>query len=313
MADEPPMPELSITLVVWNALPRLRECLESIADEVHSGFAEVIAADNASPDDSVAAVESAFPNATIVRMEDNLGFAGGVNRTWSHVTGRYWMLLNPDTLVPPGALRELVSWMDAHPEVAIASPALADVDGGNVRAAVHALPSATLVATEVLRLHKLLPAQRRAHLLQGAYWPVRQDGVDVGWVPGTAMVIRREAAERVGLPDEDFFLYGEDIDWCWRMHKAGWRIGYCGSVVVRHAESDTTNREFGASNTQRRIAKTELEATRRGRGRVGAWLYGAATALALGLESLNPRRGDDAQRRARALSQAWVAALRGRS
>jgi GT2 family glycosyltransferase len=203
--------------------------------------------------------------------------------------------------------------MDAHPGVAIASPALADADGGNARAAVHALPSAARVVAELLRLHKLLPARRRAQLLQGAYWPVREDSVDVGWVPGTAMIIRREAAEQVGLPDEDFFLYGEDIDWCWRMHKAGWRIGYCGSVVVRHAESDTTNREYGASNTQLRIAKTELEATRRGRGRARAALYGAAVVLALAAESLNPRRTSDARRRTRALSKAWATALRGSS
>jgi GT2 family glycosyltransferase len=303
-------PALSITLVVWNALPRLDDCLDSIADDVASGFAEVLAADNASPDASADAVIAVFPDATVIRMESNVGFAGGVNRTWPHVRGRYWMLLNPDAIVPPGALRQLVAWMDDHPQIAIASPALADEDGGHVRAAAHPLPSTVLVLAELLRLHKLLPSRTRARVFQGAY-SADGDNLDAGWVPGTAMIVRREAAEQVGLPDEHFFLYGEDIDWCWRMRRAGWSVGSCGGVVVRHAESSTTFREYGSENTMRRIAKTELEAVRRARGGLRARLYGAALVLALGIESMDPRRTAEARRQTRVLSKAWMAALRG--
>jgi N-acetylglucosaminyl-diphospho-decaprenol L-rhamnosyltransferase len=303
-------PELSITLVVWNALPRLEDCLESISEDVIAGFAEVIAADNASPDRSVDAVEAAFPEATVIRMESNLGFAGGVNRTWPHIRGRYWMLLNPDTLVPPGGLRELVAWMDSHPDVAIASPALADAEGGDVRATAHALPSAALVIAELLRLHKLLPRDIRGRVFQGPYW-TGGDNLGGGWVPGTAMIVRREAAEQVGLPDEHFFLYGEDIDWCWRMRRAGWRVGYCSQVVVRHAESDTNLREYGSSDTLLRIARTELEAVRRARGTLRARLYGGALVVALGVESIHPRRTRDAREHTRALFRAWRTALRG--
>jgi GT2 family glycosyltransferase len=311
-ADEPPtqQPELSITIVVWNALPRLAGCLASIADEVSSGFAEVIAADNASPDASVETVRSAFPEATIVLMDENRGFAAGVNRTWEHVRGRYWMLLNPDTLVPAGALRDLVAWMDAHPTVAIASPALADAHGGNVRSAVHPLPSSVLVFAETLRLHKLLPPRMQGRVFKGAYW-TGGDTVDAGWVPGTAMIIRREAVEQVGLPDEAaFFLYGEDIDWCWRMQTAGWRIGYCSGVVVRHAESTTNLREYGSDNTLLRMAKTEFEAVRRNRGPMRARLYGAALVCSLMAESNHPRRPRQERAHTRALSKAWRQALR---
>jgi GT2 family glycosyltransferase len=303
-------PELSITLVVWNALPRLLECLESISADVVAGFAEVIAADNASPDASADAVSAAFPDATVIRMESNLGFAGGVNRTWPHVGGRYWMLLNPDTVVPPGGLRELVAWMDSHPEVAIASPALADADGDDVRPTAHALPSAALVIAELLRLHKLLPRNVRGRVFQGPYW-TGGDNLDGGWVPGTAMIVRREAADRVGLPDEHFFLYGEDIDWCWRMRRAGWRVGYCSRVVVRHAESDTNLREYGSSDTLLRMARTELEAVRRGRGRLRARLYAATLVVALGAESVHPRRPPAARELTRAHLRAWRDAMRG--
>src|SRR4051812_13186248 len=121
-----PAPDLSITLVVWNALPRLRDCLDSIAPDVADGFAELIAADNASPDESADTVAAAIPGANVIRMDENRGFAGGVNRTWPHVHGRYWLLLNPDTVVPPGGLRAFVAWMDDHPEIGIASTALAN-------------------------------------------------------------------------------------------------------------------------------------------------------------------------------------------
>jgi GT2 family glycosyltransferase len=302
------VPELSITLVVWNALPRLRDCLDSIAPDVAAGFAEVIAADNASPDESANTVEKVIPGANVISMDENCGFAGGVNRTWPHVQGRYWLLLNPDTIVPPGGLRAFVAWMDNHPEIGIASPALADADGEHVRPTGHPVPSAALVLAEALRIHKLFPRDLRARVFQGPYW-TGGDNLNAGWVPGTAMIVRREAAERVGLPDEHFFLYGEDIDWCWRMRRAGWRVGYCSSVVVRHAESDTNLREYGQRDTLLRIARTELDAVRRARGSLRASLYGAALVFALGLESIHPGRSRAGREHTRMLLKAWAAAL----
>lgn len=305
-------PVLSITLVVWNALPLLRDCLRSIEPEVRSGLAEVIAVDNASPDESADVVEATLPGATVIRTEENRGFAGGVNQAWPHVRGRYWMLLNPDATLERDGLRRLVAWMDEHPEVAIASPALADLDGSNRRAPIHPLPSAALVLAEMLRLHKVLPTRLRARVFQGSYW-TGGDTVEAGWVPGTAMIVRHAAAEEVGLPDESFFLYGEDIEWCWRMRRAGWRSGYCSDVAVRHAESDTNLREYGQDETLLRMARTELEAVRRARGAVRARAYAAALMLALGLEAIHPRRPQRARERSGAAFRAWrTAALRPR-
>jgi len=297
-------PGLSITLVVWNALPLLRQCLRSIEPEVASGFAQVIAVDNASPDDSAGVVEAAVPDATIVHCEKNLGFAGGVGRSWPQVRGRYWMLLNPDATCPPGSLRKLVAWMDDHPDVAIASPALAAADGRDERPVGRALPSASLVFAEALRLHKLLPRSVRARTFQGPYW-TGGDNLGAGWVPGTAMITRPEAVRQVGLPDESFFIYGEDIEWCWRMRRAGWRVACSSGVVIRHRESDTNLREYGHDETLLRMAQTELEAVRRGRGRLRARLYAAALVLAFGLESIHPRRPRQARERSRRSFRAW--------
>jgi GT2 family glycosyltransferase len=300
-------PVVSITLLVWNALPGLRDCLRSIEPEVESGFAEVLAVDNASPDESAEVVEEMLPQAQVIRTEANLGFGGGVNRSWPHVRGRYWLLLNPDSTFEPGGLRELVDWMDARPDVGAASPGIARLDGTGGDGTPRTLPSASLVIAEMLRLHKLLPADVRARIYKGPYWS-GGDTTDADWVPGIAMLVRREAVEQAGLPDPSFFLYGEDIEWCWRIRRSGWAIGYCSGVVVRHEGSATNLREYGRSDTARRMTRTEIEAVRRARGRVRARLYGATMVIAHAVESVHPRRSADVRAQNRAALQAWLRA-----
>jgi N-acetylglucosaminyl-diphospho-decaprenol L-rhamnosyltransferase len=302
-----PSPAVSVTIVLYNSEPLLPFCVEAIRPELESGFAELLAVDNASPDDSVAVLAKEAPTANVVRADRNLGFAGGANLAWPCVQGRYWMLLNPDATLAPGGLRRLVAWMDEHRDVGIASPAIADKDGGNRRSAAYALPSASLVMAEFFRLHKLLPRRLRARVFQGHYW-TGGDNLNAGWVPGTAMIVRREAAERVGLLDGSFFLYGEDIDWCWRMRRAGWRVGYCAEEVVCHDESAASLRSYGRAGTLLRMARMELEAVRRARGNLRARAYAAALVLALGAEAIHPRRARQARARSSAWFRAWVTA-----
>jgi GT2 family glycosyltransferase len=297
-------PALTVTIVLYNSEPLLARCLEAIRPDVESGFAELVAVDTASPDESAAVLVREAPNAKVVRADRNLGFAGGANLAWPCARGRYWMLLNPDATVGPGGLPELVAWMNEHPEVAIASPAIADADGGNRRSGARALPSASLVMAELFRIHKLLPRRLRARIFQGPYW-TGGDNLDAGWVPGTAMMVRREAAERVGLLDESFFLYGEDIDWCWRMRRAGWRVGYSSEVVVRHEESAASLRSYERAGTLLRMARMELEAVRRARGKLRARAYAAALVLDLGVEAIHPRRPQRARERSSAWFHAW--------
>jgi GT2 family glycosyltransferase len=195
--------------------------------------------------------------------------------------------------------------------VAVASPALADPDGSGQRAPVHQLPSASLILAQMFRLHKLLPTRTRGRIFQGPYWP-GGDTTDAGWVHGTAMIARRSAVEQVGLLDDSFFLYGEDIDWCWRMRRAGWRIGYCAGTVVRHEGSASSLREYGGEETLRRIAQTDLEAVRRHRGRFRAWVYAWSMRMSLTLEALHPRRSPDTRAWNRAWRQAWRDAAAGK-
>jgi GT2 family glycosyltransferase len=297
-------PVVTVTSVLYRSEDVIGESIRAIKPALDDGFAKLIAVDNASPDQSAAVVAAEVANARIVRSAVNRGFAGGANLAWPDVEGRYWLLLNPDAVLTAEGLRGLVAWMDDHPEVGIAAPAAADLDGSNVHHSGHALPSVGLVLLELFRLHRMLPRGLRARLLQGPYW----DGgshLDAGWVPGTAMIVRRQAVENVGLLDESFFLYGEDIDWCWRMHRGGWYVGSCSEVVVRHAGCQSSFAAFGRHETLIRGARAEIEAARRVRGRVRGWLYGVATTVAVGLESIHPRRSREERAQARAFFRSW--------
>ena len=124
MTAGPDLPTVSIAVVLHNSAEHLEPCLASIAPAVRAGWAELIAVDNASPDQSAAVVRAQLPEATVITTDRNLGFAAGANCALRKATGELWLLFNPDVIVPDGGLRTLVDWMRAHPELGAASPEL---------------------------------------------------------------------------------------------------------------------------------------------------------------------------------------------
>src|SRR4051794_73362 len=210
------MSTVVVTVVLFNSADQVEACIDALAPDLDSGIAELVAVDNASPDDSAQLVSRLRPDAAIVSSPDNKGFAGGVNLAWPLVDARYWLLLNPDALVERDTLTHLVRFMDANPDVGAASPWLSDPSSGEVLYPGRAFPSAGRTLLELTRLHRLLPAAKRGQVLQGAY--VKRGtprSHDPDWVPGTALVVRTDAVRAVGVLDESFFLYGEDLEWCW--------------------------------------------------------------------------------------------------
>jgi hypothetical protein len=286
-------------MVLFNSEEHVGECLESVRGDVESGYAELIAVDNASPDSSVAIVEGALPGSTIVPAGDNLGFARGANLAWPRARGRYWLLLNPDVVMPPGGLRRLVEWMDAHPGVGVCSPEI-----GVGESAGRALPSIGRTVLEASRLHKLLPRRTRGRLLRGSYWP-GGDQLDAGWIPATAAIARREAVERAGLFGEEFFMYGEDLEWTARIGRLGWGVGVCESVRVSHAEASSARTTWGDEEAGRQMAHGVRRAVGRLRGSRYAAAYVRIEACSLYAESIHPGRTPAERTRARALARAW--------
>ena len=273
-------------------------------------MAELIVVDNASPDQSARIVAEEFPEARVLRSDFNRGFAGGCNLSWPYASGDYWFLLNPDVVVPPGGLEHLVQWMEQHPEVGAASPGLVD-SVGHAASVARRFPSLTGSLLEMLRLHLLMPRARRAEVLLGAYWPSTWDHLNVDWVPGTAMIVRREAVESAGLLSEHELMYGEDTEWCWRIRKAGWRIGVCGALRFQHDGGQSAIRTWGETERRRRMWHGMYAACVQMRGTVYCRLLMATNALALVIEASHPGRGPEERAQSRKHLRVHMVLLRG--
>jgi GT2 family glycosyltransferase len=302
-------PRISITTVLFNSSATIERFADSLRETVASGVAEVIAVDNASPDDSAARLKQALPDATVLRAPRNLGFARGCNLAWPSVRGRYWLLLNPDVETTPEGIGEMVEWMEARPEVAVTSPMLCDAQRTPIFVA-RAFPSVAWGLGEMFRLHKFMSPRMRSRRLLGTYW----DGgpTEVDWIPFAAALIRREAIEDVGLLSEEIFMYGEDIEWCWRVRQAGWQVTLCSDVTFVHIGGTSAGATWGDAEIDERIVAGTATALRLMHGPAWTRLFAAVAALHLYEDSVDPRR-DPARRSAnRAGAKTWLREALGR-
>jgi len=237
------MLDLAIVIVNYNTKELLRACLRSVYASEGDFSYHVTVVDNASQDGSIDMVREEFPQARAIAAPINGGFAYANNiglRTYGFGQGkpldalpRYALLLNPDTEVPPTALADMVALMDARPELGAAGPRLILPDGSLDKACRRAFPSPMSFVYRGLGLSKLFPEHPRFGQYNLTYLPEDQES-EVDSVVGAFMMVRREALEAVGLLDEAFFMYGEDLDWAYRIKQAGWKIWYYPKVTVYH-------------------------------------------------------------------------------
>ena len=222
------MRDLSIVIVSWNTKALLRDCLESIRDL--NLDAEVFVADNASTDGSPELVEAEFPNTILIRTGANLGFARANNRALKQATGRYWLLLNSDTIVPKGALEALVAALDEHPEAAVAGSLLLNADG-SLQPSWARFPSFQSELTGELERSQC-PYSDSLLADEDARKTLAPFPCD--WVGGAVFCVRASAAQKAGLLDEAFFMYSEETEWCHRLKKVtgGTTILVPASVVI---------------------------------------------------------------------------------
>ncbi|MGQ9696667.1 MAG: glycosyltransferase family 2 protein [Armatimonadota bacterium] len=232
--------DLSVVIVNWNTCVHLRTCLESLGNQV-IGYpqVEVIVVDNASTDGSAQMVRSQFPWVRLIANSENAGYAKGNNQGLVLAEGRFILLLNPDTIVPEGALEKLVSWMDRHPDVGAVGVRLLNPDG-SVQPSCRSFPEPAYLLYESLGLAVLFPHSRRF----GAYrmtWFDHNREMDVDQPMGSALAVRREALEDVGLLDEQFPLFFNEVDWCYRARQKGWRIVFTPEVEIVHYGGSSTS------------------------------------------------------------------------
>ncbi len=254
-------PDLSVVIVSWNTRELLRACLRSLEACGEGLELEVWVVDNASDDGSADMVEGEFPGVRLVRNEKNRGFAAANNQALRRARGRHALLLNPDTEVTPGALRRAVDEAEAR-DAAVAARLL-DPDG-TLQHSCFRFPRLGVDLLEALYLHLLLPERLRGRLLLGGHWD-HDEAREVDWVVGAFLLVPRQALDEAGLLPEEYFIFGEDMEWCWRLARAGYPVRYLPvAEVVHHG-----NQAAGRRSPAWRIRRTHATKYRFCRARYG--------------------------------------------
>jgi N-acetylglucosaminyl-diphospho-decaprenol L-rhamnosyltransferase len=224
--------DVSVSLVNTNNRELLLSCLESL----HGSEAEIVVLDNASEDGSVDAVRERFPDVRLIAHRHRAGFAANHNTVIRATRGRYVYVLNEDTTADDWQLDRLTAYLEARPRVAAVGPKLVYPDGSHQESAWR-FPTPLVSVLGLVTLGKAGVTQSRGDA------PRRVD-----WVMGAALLLRREALEDVGLFDEEFFIYSEEVDLQLRLRRAGWEVHYHPGATVVHHES-----QFSAGIPERRI------------------------------------------------------------
>ncbi len=231
--------DLSVIIVNYNTRERLKGCLASLRQSRGVGDIETFVVDNASDDGSAEMVASEFPWVRLIRSDVNGGYAYANNLALRETSGRKILLLNPDTELGETALSELVSYLDAHPETGAVGPKLVRGDGSLDLACRRSFPTPSVAFYRMAGLSRLFPKSRRFGRYNLTYLDSDEE-TEVDALTGACMLVRREAIEDVGLLDERFFMYGEDLDWAYRIKSLGWTIRYNPKVVVLHYKGEAS-------------------------------------------------------------------------
>lgn len=262
-------PDISIIVVNWNTRDLLADCLRSLFRTIQGPGFDVWVVDNGSTDGSVEMVRQAFPQVELVVNEENEGFARANNRAIDQSAGRYVLLFNSDAQATPGAVRALFELAEAEPSAGVVGARLLNADG-SFQASHTPFPT---LGQEFLMLTGL------GRLVLGSQYPSRGPEVDRGpqvvdYVEGACMLARRRAIEEVGGLDEGYFMYAEEVDWCYTMKQAGWQIWYQPAARVLH---------LGGGSSQHRLPQREADLYR-SRVRFFRKHYGRPAARMLALQ-----------------------------
>lgn len=239
---------MGVVIVSYNTCTLLHRCLHTLL--ACTLPLRVVVVDNASHDASVAMVQRAFPWAEVLPQPVNVGFAAANNIGMAalglpddRTAPPYVLLLNPDTEVQAGAIEALVAFLQAHPRVGVAAPRLINPDGSLQRAAFR-FPTLSMSLLELFPPGEVLPGRLYDSWWHGRY-PQEQNDSAAAPFPidhplGAAMLVRREVLAAVGLLDAGYFMYSEEVEWCWRIRRAGWAIWQVPAAVVLHVGGAAT-------------------------------------------------------------------------
>lgn len=246
-------PRVDVVVVSYNVRPLLLDCLASLVAAREAGeIGRIVVVDNASNDGSASAARAANPAIEVIDAE-NHGYGTGANIGITRTGAKYILVLNPDTVVPAGSIATLTRWLDAHPDHAVAGPRLRRPDG-SIQSSRRRFPRPWTPLFESSIVEQWWPSNPIAasYHVTGVSDDIEQD---VDWVVGAAMLARRTAIAQVGGFDQSFRMYAEEVDWCWRFRRHGWRIGFVPTAEIIHYEGASA-----AQDLPRRLA--EFDASR---------------------------------------------------
>jgi len=230
---------LCIVIVNYNTERLLRDCLQSVYASANGTPLNVWVVDNNSHDDSVAMVKASFPKAQVIENPCNVGFSKANNLVISRSESDYVLLLNPDTLVIGDAIERMVKFMDENPKVGIAGCKVLNRDGTLQLACRRSIPTPRVAFFRLTGLSLLFPKSRVMAEYNLTYQSPEQTH-EVGAVSGAFLMIRRKVIDEIGLLDERFFMYGEELDWCLRAKRAGWTVMYHPAAQIVHYKGEST-------------------------------------------------------------------------
>lgn len=234
--------DISILIVNYNTCRLTLDCLRSVYDSKTSYSYEIIVADNASSDESVQQIKENYPKVSLIVNQENLGFAKANNQAMEIAVGRYILLLNSDTIVQPDSLQTMVDFMDKHTKVGASGCKVILPDGSLDKACRRGFPTPSASFYYAFGFSKLFPTIRRFNQYQLGYLdPNESYAIDC--LVGAFILVRRATLQQVGGLDEAFFMYGEDIDWCYRIKQMGWDIWYHPATYIIHYKGASSRRK----------------------------------------------------------------------
>jgi GT2 family glycosyltransferase len=246
-------PDISVIILNFNTNALTRACLTGLyASKLRSFTMEIIVCDNASEDNPEEFIKKEFPGVIFIQNGRNLGFAAGNNPGIMKAGGRYVLLLNSDTEVQPDTLSAMIRFMDSHPRAGAATCKLVLPDGSIDPACHRGFPTPWAAFTYLVKLEKLFPQSK----IFGQYhqgYKVLSSVHRVDCISGAFFMTRREIIETVGVLDEDYFMYGEDLDWAYRIKRAGWEIWYNPAVTALHKKKQSGRANI--SKQRRRVTE----------------------------------------------------------
>jgi N-acetylglucosaminyl-diphospho-decaprenol L-rhamnosyltransferase len=256
--------DLSVSVVSYRTPALLRQCLGALDRDRVAMDLDVTVVDNASGDGSAEMVADQFPWIRLIRNDQNRGFGAAHNQALRAASGRYMVILNSDATPAVGALQALVNFLDGHPTVAVSGPRLRYPDG-RVQPSRRRFPSLATLLLESTQLQRFSPDNA---VLRRYYVADRSDDEpqEVDWLVGACLCVRASAFTEVGLFDERFFMYSEELDWCRRFRAAGWRVAYVPRAEVVHVEGASARLDLSARATLFQTSKLQYAAKWHGPG-----------------------------------------------